>query len=60
MVLTTVAIVTGGGRGLGKATCLEFAKKGAAVVVADADYNNAREVVQAIKDSGGTGYGDSS
>jgi 3-oxoacyl-(acyl-carrier-protein) reductase len=54
MVLTTVAIVTGGGRGLGKATCLEFAKKGAAVVVADADYNNAREVVQAIKDSGGT------
>jgi 3-oxoacyl-[acyl-carrier protein] reductase len=53
MVLTTVAIVTGGGRGLGKATCLEFAKKGAAVVVADADYNNAREVAEAIKDGGG-------
>lgn len=53
MVLTTVAIVTGGGRGLGKATCLEFAKKGAAVVVADADYNNAREVAQSIKDGGG-------
>ncbi|WP_054033050.1 SDR family NAD(P)-dependent oxidoreductase [Desulfatitalea tepidiphila] len=32
-----VAVVTGGGRGIGKAICLIFAKKGADVAVADID-----------------------
>ena len=49
-----VALVTGGSRGIGRAIALEFAARGAAVVV---NYNkspeSAEEVVKQIKDSGG-------
>ena len=48
-----VAIVTGGGAGIGKATCLRFAEEGASVVVAEIDENSGTEVSQSIVNSGG-------
>ena len=49
-----VAIVTGGGRGLGKVYCLRMAKEGAKVVVADILDREAEETVSEIKSEGGT------
>lgn len=48
-----VAIVTGGGSGIGKATALLFAQEGAAVVVADLDAATARATVDEITAAGG-------
>ena len=49
-----VAIITGGGRGIGRATCLALAKAGAKIIV---NYNNsstkAQEIVDAIILDGG-------
>ena len=44
-----VAVVTGGGRGIGKAICLIFAKKGADVVSADVDLSAAQETANEVK-----------
>jgi 3-oxoacyl-[acyl-carrier protein] reductase len=49
-----VAIVTGGGRGLGKVYCLRMAEEGAKVVVADVLDREAKETVSEIKAKGGT------
>ena len=49
-----VAIVTGGGRGLGKAYCLRMAEEGAKIVVADILDREAEETVSEIKAKGGT------
>ncbi len=48
-----VAIVTGGGRGIGRAYCLRLAKEGAKLVVADLDLDNAKSVAKEIKDMDG-------
>ena len=48
-----VAIVAGGGRGLGEATSLRYAREGAIVVVADLDKEPADAVVQEIQSNGG-------
>lgn len=48
-----VAIVTGGGAGIGRATCELFGEEGATVVVAERDEANGREVVKSIVDRGG-------
>lgn len=48
-----VAVVTGGGNGLGRATAVRFAEEGAAVVVADLLDGPARETVRMIEDAGG-------
>jgi len=43
-----VAIVTGGGSGIGEALCLELARRGARVVVAGINADNARRVAAAV------------
>ncbi|KAH0847810.1 Peroxisomal hydratase-dehydrogenase-epimerase [Fonsecaea pedrosoi] len=53
-----VAVITGGGAGLGRAYCIEFAKRGAAVVVND--LVNPNSVVEEILASGGRAVGNSS
>jgi NAD(P)-dependent dehydrogenase (short-subunit alcohol dehydrogenase family) len=52
-----VAVVTGGGSGIGQATALAFASAGASVVVADLDAAALDDTVRTIKDSGGEGVG---
>ncbi len=49
-----VAIVTGGGNGIGKATALTFAREGAKTVVADIKLDAAQTVADEIKTAGGT------
>ena len=49
-----VAVITGSGRGIGRASAIEFAKDGARVVVADVNLEGARETVVAIEAAGGT------
>ena len=48
-----VAVVTGGGNGLGRATAVRFAEEGAAVVVADLLDGPAEETVRIIEAAGG-------
>jgi NAD(P)-dependent dehydrogenase (short-subunit alcohol dehydrogenase family) len=48
-----VAIVTGGGSGIGRATCELFAEEGARVIVADVDQRQGESVAANIKNSGG-------
>ncbi|MEW6660835.1 MAG: SDR family NAD(P)-dependent oxidoreductase [Bacillota bacterium] len=43
-----VAVITGGGKGIGKAVALLFAREGAQVVVADLDLGLARKTVEEI------------
>jgi NAD(P)-dependent dehydrogenase (short-subunit alcohol dehydrogenase family) len=48
-----VAIITGGGSGIGRAAAELFAREGAKVVVADYNAEAGQNALQAIKDSGG-------
>ncbi|HVB10661.1 MAG TPA: 3-oxoacyl-ACP reductase FabG [Bacillota bacterium] len=52
-----VAVVTGGGRGIGAATASKLAAQGAAVAVADLDQGPADEVAAAIRAAGGKAVG---
>jgi NAD(P)-dependent dehydrogenase (short-subunit alcohol dehydrogenase family) len=49
-----VALVTGGGSGIGRASALAFADEGATVVVADVDQPGGAETVRAVINAGGT------
>ncbi len=49
-----VAIVTGAGRGIGRAIALKLAERGAKIVVNDLDENHARNTAQRIVDLGGS------
>ena len=49
-----VAIVTGGGQGIGRAICTAFANEGATVVVADIDLAQAQETVHTLEASEST------
>jgi 3-oxoacyl-[acyl-carrier protein] reductase len=48
-----VAIITGGGQGIGRSTALKFASEGAKVVVADVNEEATRSVVDEITSNGG-------
>lgn len=48
-----VALITGSGRGIGRATALKLAAEGARIVVNDLDSGPADEVVDAIRERGG-------
>lgn len=48
-----VAVVTGGGQGIGREVCLAYARSGARVVVNDIDEARAAEVVETITQAGG-------
>ena len=50
-----VALVTGGGSGIGRATSLAFAREGAKVVVADISPEGGLETLEMIKAGGGEG-----
>jgi len=48
-----VALVTGGGSGIGRATCLAFSQSGASVAVADISPAGGEETVEQIRQAGG-------
>lgn len=52
-----VAVITGAGRGIGKANAVLFAKEGAAVVVSDIDAAPVEETVKDIRATGGKALG---
>jgi NAD(P)-dependent dehydrogenase (short-subunit alcohol dehydrogenase family) len=48
-----VCLITGGGSGIGRASCLAFAREGARVVVVDLKVDTAEETVREIEAAGG-------
>jgi len=51
-----LAIVTGGANGIGRATCLLFAREGATVIVADRDTRAGQECAEQIEAAGGRAF----
>jgi 3-oxoacyl-[acyl-carrier protein] reductase len=51
-----VAIITGGGRGIGRAFALRFAEEGAKILIPDINLEQAENVVKEIKDEGGDAF----
>ena len=49
-----VALVTGGGSGIGRATALAFARNGARVVIGDRDVQRGEETMSMIRNASGT------
>jgi NAD(P)-dependent dehydrogenase (short-subunit alcohol dehydrogenase family) len=53
-----VAVITGAGSGVGRASALRFAEEGAAVVCADIDLDRAKETVARVESAGGKAVAD--
>jgi len=53
LVAGKVAVVTGGGSGIGRSTALAFSREGAKVVVADVTVEGGEETVSLVKKAGG-------
>ena len=53
LVAGKVALVTGGGSGIGRQACLVFAREGAKIVVSDVTVEGGEETVSLIKQAGG-------
>ena len=51
-----VALITGGGSGIGRATAIVFAREGAKVAIADYNRNGGEETVRMIKGAGGEAF----
>ena len=49
-----VAVITGAGSGIGRASAIKFAREGAKVVVADVQDDGSAETVRSIQSAGGT------
>jgi NAD(P)-dependent dehydrogenase (short-subunit alcohol dehydrogenase family) len=48
-----IAIVTGGGKGIGAEICLRLASEGAKIVIAEMDIENGEKISKEIQDNNG-------
>jgi len=51
-----VAVVTGGGRGIGRQICLRLAREGAKIAIFDLEEDLSRKVVEEIESKGGEAF----